>query len=320
MARRSPNSNRPVRPSSTPAKRKGIPLTPLAQRMQQDLQLAGHADRTQEAYLRAVRKFAQWLNKSPDQASENDLRRYLLFIKVDQQWEANSLKVAYSGLKFFYRHTCPQEWHTLSKLRVHKELKLPTVLTIPEVDQLIDAIRKPALKCFFWTVYSLGLRLQEALHLQVSDIDSGRMLVHIRRGKGHKDRLIPLTAKTLNMLRAHWATHRNPQWIFPCEGRNHQQAPSAPRPRAAKTVQDCIAKVVDELGWAKRGISTHTLRHCYATHLLEAGVNLRQIQKYLGHRTLMATMIYLHLTTVGEEVAVAKINALMNDRQVGGHA
>lgn len=319
MARRSPNSNRPVRPTSTPAKRKGIPLSPLAQQMAQDLQLAGRSERTQESYLRAVRKFAQWLNKSPDQACENDLRRYLLFIKNDQQWEGNSLKVAYSGLKFFYRHTCPREWPTLSKLRVPKQLKLPTVLTIPEVDQLIDAIRKPALKCFFWTVYSLGLRLQEALHLQVSDIDSGRMLVHVRRGKGHKDRLIPLTAKTLNMLRAHWATHRNPQWLFPCEGRNHKQASTATRPMAAKTVQDCIAKVVDELGWSKRGVSTHTLRHCYATHLLEAGVNLRQIQKYLGHSTLMSTTIYLHLTTVGEEVAVAKINALMNDRQVGDH-
>jgi hypothetical protein len=156
--------------------------------MQQDLQLAGRKERTQEAYLRAVRKFAQWLRKSPDQASEHDLRRYLLFIKDDQQWEANSLKVAYAGLKFFYRHTCPRDWATLTKLRVPKQLKLPTVLTILEVDQLIDTIRKPALNCFFWTVYSLGLRLQEALHLRVSDIDAGRMLVHVRRGKGHKDR------------------------------------------------------------------------------------------------------------------------------------
>ena len=319
MARRSPNSNRPVRPSSTPAKRKGIPLTPLAQKMLQDLQLAGKAERTQESYLRAVRKFAQWLNKSPDQASENDLRRYLLFIKNDQQWEGNSLKVAYSGLKFFYCHTCPREWPTLTKLRVPKQLKLPTVLTIPEVDQLIETIRKPGLKCFFWTVYSLGLRLQEALHLQVSDIDSGRMLVHVRRGKGHKDRLISLPDKTLQMLRAHWVTHRHPQWLFPCEGRDHKQAATATRPMAQTTVQDCIKKVVDQLGWAKRGISTHTLRHCYATHLLEAGVNLRQIQKYMGHSTLMTTTIYLHLTTVGEEVAVAKINALMTDRQVGGH-
>jgi integrase/recombinase XerD len=169
--------------------------------------------------------------------------------------------VAYAGLKFFYRHTCPRDWPTLTKLRVPKQFKLPTVLTIPEVDQLIDAIRKPALKCFFWTVYSLGLRLEEALHLQVSDIDAGRMLVHVRRGKGHKDRLIPLTPKTLDLLRAHWRTHRHPHWLFPAEGRNHRQAATAERPVAKKTVQDCIAKVVDELGWAKRGISTHTLRH-----------------------------------------------------------
>lgn len=319
MARRSPNSNRPVRPSSTPARRKGIPLSPLAQKMLQDLQLAGLSERTQEAYLRGVRKFAQWLDKSPDQASENDLRRYLLFIKNEQQWEGNSLKVAYSGLKFFYAHTCPREWPTLTKLRVPKQVKLPTVLTVPEVDQLIGSIRKPALKCFFWTVYSLGLRLQEALHLQVSDIDAGRMLVHVRRGKGHKDRLIPLTDKTLQMLRAHWATHRHPQWLFPCEGRDHKQAATATRPMGQTTVQDCIKKVVDQLGWAKRGISTHTLRHCYATHLLEAGVNLRQIQKYMGHSNLMTTTIYLHLTTVGEEVAVAKINALMTDRRGGEH-
>jgi site-specific recombinase XerD len=221
--------------------------------MLQDMQLAGLSERTHESYLRAVRKFAQWLGKSPDQASENDLRRYLLFIKNDQQWEGNSLKVAYSGLKFFYCHTCPQQWATLQKLRVAKQTRLPTVLTLAEVDQLIDAIRKPAMKCFFWTVYSLGLRLQEALHLQVSDVDAGRMLVHVRRGKGHKDRLIPLTPKTLDLLRAHWATHRNPQWLFPREGRNHQQAPTAAQPMDSSTIQDCIKKVVDQLGWSKRG-------------------------------------------------------------------
>jgi site-specific recombinase XerD len=311
MAARSSISNRPSRPTSPPAKRKGIPLTPLALQMLHDMQLAGLSDRTHESYLRAVRKFAQWLQKSPDLASENDLRRYLLFVKNDQQWEGNSLKVAYSGLKFFYYHTCPREWPTLSKLRIPKQTKLPTVLTTAEVDQLIDSIHKPSMKCFFWTVYSLGLRLQEALHLQVGDIDAERMLVHVRRGKGHKDRLLPLTTKTLDLLRCHWATHRNPQWLFPREGRDHQQSHTAQRPMDDTTVQDCIKKVVDQLGWSKRGVSTHTLRHCFATHLLEAGVNLRQIQKYMGHSTLQTTTIYLHLTTVGEEVAVAKLCALM---------
>ncbi len=138
MARRSPNSQRLPRPSSSPAKRKGGPLSPLAQRMLHDMQLAGLSERTHESYLRAVRKFAQWLGKSPDQACENDLRRYLLFIKNDQHWEANSLKVAYAGIKFFYAHTCPQDWPTLAKLRVAKQIKLPAVLTIAEVDRLID--------------------------------------------------------------------------------------------------------------------------------------------------------------------------------------
>jgi site-specific recombinase XerD len=287
--------------------------------MLHDLQLRGLSRRTQESYLRAVRKFAQWMNKSPSLTTEDDLRRYLLFIKNDQQWEPNSLKVAYAGLKFFYSHTCPQHWPTLTKLRVPQQFKLPAVLDLDEVHLLIDTIRKAAMKCFFWTVYSLGLRLQEALHLQIADIDAGRMLVHVRRGKGHKDRLVPLAPRTLDMLRANWATHRNPHWLFPCEGRDHKQAPTAEQPMDARTVQDCIRKVVDQLGWSNRGISTHTLRHSYATHLLEAGVNLRQIQKYLGHSTLQTTTLYLHLTTVGEEAAVAKINALMVDRHEADH-
>jgi integrase/recombinase XerD len=308
-----------MRPSSTAAKRKGIPLSPLAQQMLHDMQLAGLSERTHESYLRSVRKFAQWLHKSPDTATEDELRRYLLFIKNDQQWEGNSLKVAYSGIKFFYSRTCLRDWRTLQKLRIPKQTKLPTVLTIHEVDQLIATVRKPALRCFFWTVYSLGLRLQEALHLQIGDIDSGRMLVHVHRGKGHKDRLLPLPLKTLEQLRAHWATHRNPAWLFPREGRNHQQASTAQEPMDTSTVQDCMVKVVNQLGWAKRGVSTHTLRHCFATHLLEAGVNLRQIQKYMGHSTLQTTTIYLHLTTVGEELAVAKLNTLMNERQGNHH-
>ena len=159
--------------------------------MQADLQLAGLGERPQESYLRSVRKFAQWLKRAPDQASENDLRRYLLFIKNDQQWEGNSLRVAYAGIKFFYTHTCVREWATLQKLRVPRQSKLPAVLSVQEVDQLLGVIRKPALQCFFWTVYSLGLRLQEALHLQIEDIESQRMMVHIRRLDGWATRSRP---------------------------------------------------------------------------------------------------------------------------------
>jgi site-specific recombinase XerD len=149
------------------------------------------------------------------------------------------------------------------------------------------------------------------LFLQVRDIDAKRMLVHIHRGKGAKDRLVPLPSTTLELLRTYWASHRNPTWIFPAEGRNHKQASTAIQPMSESSVQDVIKAVLDQLNWGNRGISTHTLRHCYATHLLEAGVSLKLIQKYLGHRQLTSTMIYLHVTTMGEESAVSKINSLM---------
>ena len=165
--------------------------------------------------------------------------------------------------------------------------------------------------CFFTVVYSMGLRLQEALNLQVGDIDSKRMLVHIHRGKGAKDRLVPLPEPTLHILRGYYKTHRNKKWVFPTEGKNHSQAPTAEEPMSESSVQGVIKAVLKQLNWDHRGISTHTLRHCYATHLLEGGVSIKLIQKYLGHAHLTTTMIYLHVTTVGEENAIAKINAIM---------
>jgi integrase/recombinase XerD len=199
----------------------------------------------------------------------------------------------------------------LKLARVQVEQKLQVVITVGEVHTLLKLIEKPAMRCFFTVVYALGLRLQEALNLQVADIDSKRMMVHVHRGKGAKDRMIPLPEMALLALRNHWATHRNPRWIFPAEGRNHKLAPTANHPMSESSVQDVIKAVLEQLNWDQRGISTHTLRHCYATHLLEAGVSLKLIQKYLGHRHLTSTMIYLHVTSVGEEAVIAKINALM---------
>ena len=137
------------------------------------------------------------------------------------------------------------------------------------------------------------------------------MLVHVHRGKGAKDRLIPLPEPTLLVLRKYYKTHRNKEWIFPTEGKNHSQATTADKPMSESSAQGVIKAVLRQLNWDNRGISTHTLRHCYATHLLEAGVSLKLIQKYLGHAHLTTTMVYLHVTTVGEENAIAKINALM---------
>ena len=286
--------------------------TQLRRRMHQDLQLAGLADGTQKAYLRVVQRFAAHYNKPPDQISEQEFRDYLLYLKNQRHYSPSALKVVASGILFFYTHTSPRDWPTFKTLSIPRPRSLPDVLSIDEVRRLIDAVRTPHNKAFFWTVYSLGLRLQEALNLQVGDIDSARMVVHVHRGKGAKDRYVPLPRRTLTVLRQYWATHRHAVWLFPATGRDHGEAPSATEPMARASVHGAMKRVVQELG-IKKKVTTHTLRHSYATHLLEAGVNLRLIQQYLGHSSLQATMIYLHLTTLGQEQARATIDTLMSE-------
>jgi site-specific recombinase XerD len=178
--------------------------------MHQDLQLAGLSERTQEAYLRAVRQLADHFHTPPDRLSEQQVRDYFLHLKNDRQFATASLAIAYCGIKFFYSHTASRDWTTLKKLRVRRDKRLHDVLSVEEVRRLIDAVRTHHNRAYFWIVYSLGLRLGEGLHLQVGDIDSTRMLVHVHRGKGAKDRYVPLPSRTLNVLREYWVTHCHP--------------------------------------------------------------------------------------------------------------
>jgi integrase/recombinase XerD len=282
----------------------------LRQRMLQDLQLAGLSECTQEIYLRAVRKLAAHYHTPPDRLSEQQVRDYLLYLKNVRKFASTSLGIAYTGIKFFFSHTTPRDWPTLQRLRVHKEKRLPDVLSVDELRQLIAAVRTLHNRTFFWTVYSLGLRLGEGLHLQVGDIDSARMMVHVHRGKGAKDRYVPLPSRTLAMLREYWVTHRHPVWLFPAARLNHRKGALADGPMERSSVQRALRRVVHELKFHK-AISIHSLRHSYATHLLEVGVNIRLIQQYLGHSSLQTTMVYLHLTTVTQEHAVARIEELM---------
>jgi len=274
--------------------------------MNEDLQLAGMSKRTVHGYLRAVRQLADWAERSPDKITETQLRRYFLYLKNEREFAYGSIRVAFSGIKFFYTRTCKRDWETLATMKLQRSKTMPDVLTIAEVHAVIDACQVERIALFFWTAYSMGLRLEEARNLHVGDIDAARMMVHIHRGKGAKDRYVPLPSHTLDWLRKHWATHRHQRLLFPAEGRDHQQSSTAKSPISTSTVQKAMSKIVAHLKFAKR-VSIHTLRHSYATHLLEAGVGLKAIQQYLGHSSLQTTLIYLHMTDSAEQDARAVI-------------
>lgn len=286
-------------------------MSVLRERMSRDLKLRGMAQRTHDGYLREVRKLAAYYDTAPDRLSEQQVADYLLHLINDCEFAPGSLRVAYSGLKFFFTYTEPREWDVLKKLRIPKQKTLPDVLSIDEVHRLIAAVRQPRNRAYFWTVYSLGLRMSEGLNLQIGDIDAKRMMVHIHRGKGAKDRFITLPGSTLQVLRSYWLTHRNPTLLFPQIGRRKNAASTATRPMDPTTVQGCIKLVVDELGFTKQ-VSLHTLRHSMATHLFEAGVSLRWIQKFLGHKNLTTTLQYLHLTDPKDEDGRVTHNGIAN--------
>ena len=281
----------------------------LYQAMSDDLQLAGMSKRTVHGYLRAVRQLADYCKRKPDKITEAQLRRYFLYLKNEKNFAYGSIRVAFSGIKFFYTRTCKRDWETLATMKLQQAKTLPEVLTIEQVHQIIDSCNVERIALFFWTTYSMGLRLDEARNLQVSDIQAGRGFVHIHRGKGAKDRYVPLPSSTLHWLRKHWTTHRHPRLLFPAEGRDHKQSSVAKTPIQTTTVQKAIGKIAAQLKLPRK-VSIHTLRHSYASHLLEAGVNLKAIQQYLGHSSLQTTLVYLHLTDAAQANAREKIEKL----------
>jgi len=195
---------------------------PLYERMSEDLHLGGMSKRTHEGYLRAMRQLADFCKRSPDQISEDQLRKFFLQLKNDREFASGSLRVAFSGVKFFYTRTCKRDWQTLAQMKIQNVKSLPEVLTIEQVHQIIDRCTTLRMAVYFWTVYSLGLRLEEGLNLHIGDIDSKRMMVHVHRGKGAKDRYLPLPESTLLWLRMFWLTHRHPVFVFPADGRDHR--------------------------------------------------------------------------------------------------
>jgi integrase/recombinase XerD len=276
------------------------------------LHLSGKSERTQETYIREVRLLAQFYHKAPDRISEQELQHYFLHRKNVDGLAPTSMRLCYSGIRFFYQHVLKRDWDILTLIRPQITHRLPAILSVEEVKCLLASATPLHNQVYFTTVYSLGLRLHEALSLQVSDIDGQRLQVHVHRGKGAKDRYVPLPAETLTLLRTYWKTHRHPTWLFPATGRDHQQSPPAPCPMSRNSVQGAFRIAKRRAGISKTGVAIHPLRHSYATPLLEAGVNPRLIQRSLGHPQLETTMVSSHLTHKGQEEAYERRGALMH--------
>jgi len=276
----------------------------LRQKMIEDMQLKGLAERTQEAYVNAVRQLSKRLKKSPDCIHEEELREYFLYLKNEKQVADSTFSIALCGIKFFYEHTLGKEWHTLKLVRPDRKKKLPIVFSVEEVKRVLTCVHRWQYRVCLHTIYACGLRLLEGTRLRVKDIDSARKMIHVVQGKGGKDRYVPLPDHTLMLLRHHWRTHHNREWMFPAHGGNG--------PMHETGVQRAFQAALRESGVHKEA-SVHTLRHSYATHLLEAGINLRVIQIYLGHASPSTTAIYTHLTCVTEAQIHQYINRMQAD-------
>ncbi|MDD1749134.1 MAG: site-specific integrase [Methanothrix sp.] len=281
--------------------------------MLEDMQLRGLSARTQEAYSRAVSQLAQHYHRRPDQLGDEELRQYFLYLTNEKKLARPTVTIALCGIKFFYEQTLKQPWSTLRFVRAPREHKLPVVLSRKEVRHILSLVRLPGYRACLTTIYAGGLRLQEGTHLQVADVDSARMVLHIH-GKRKQDRYVPLPPSILKLLRTHWCTHRSPVWLFPAATR-HGLAHSLAHdggPVTRCSVQNAFHAAWQASGLKKRA-HVHTLRHSYATHLLEANFNLRVIQEYLGHRSPRTTAIYTHLTPEVRATVTDPLNELMED-------
>jgi site-specific recombinase XerD len=293
--------------------RKSLPKSQLQHRMLGDLELAGMGPKTQRSYTAAVRGLAKHYRKSPDQLTEEQVRDYILHCKRVRKLAIGTMRPIVYGIKFFYRQTAPRNWPLLQAIKLPKRDGLPIVLDREDVRRLLNAVREPCYRAAFRLMYGCGLRNSDVRMLEVNDVNSRKMQLHVRRSKGLKDRIVPLAKEVLDALRAYWVTHRHPRLVFPTRVHPIEKIAMATKPMHERSIQRVFAQVVAELGLQRPGLRPHTLRHCYATHLLEEGINLRVLQQYMGHKNLQATEIYLHLSAHGQEHARQVVARLMHD-------
>jgi integrase len=277
------------------------------------LKLLPIGPRTEQAYYACVRQLSEFYGKSPDLLSPEDLRQYFIHLKTGKKFARQSSTQAICAIKIFWEKTLQKVWpHEVQLVRANPQFKLPVVLSASEVRRLLAAVSALDHRVALTTIYSCGLRLGEGLSLEVRDIDAERMLLHIRAGKGNQDRYVPLPQRTLLLLRELWKTHRHPALLFPAKGHSGKGARTAIEPTSHSTLQRAFRLALHSSG-VKKAAHVHTLRHSYATHLLEQGENLRQIQVNLGHKSPNVTAVYTHLTSLCQTQHQKRLNDFMSD-------
>ena len=267
------------------------------------LQLQGYSISTIEAYTLAIRRVAQYFDRCPDaRLTKTELQTYFADLLKTHSW--STIKRDRNGLQRYFEHILEIDWDWVLITKPPKIKSLPDILTPDEINRVFACVKQPRYAVLFFILYTLGLRIGEGLNLKIGDIDRANNRVHIRLAKGNKSRYAKLAEATYQLLRCFWATHRNPQWIFPSTQKHKENTPMD-RGSAQKAIRLAVA----EAGIHKH-ITAHSLRHCYATHLIESGLNLRAVQDLLGHEDPRTTALYTQLTTIVQQDATVTINLL----------
>ena len=282
-------------------------MTHLRKRMLEELQRRNLSQRTAESYLRAVEEFARFHHRPPDQLGPEEIRQYQAHLFTDRKLDANTVCQHLSALRFFFIKTLNRRWTVEETPYPKRAIRLPDVLSREEVERLIDSADSPLHRVWILTLYATGMRREELVQLKVNNIDSARMLIHIQQGKGNQDRDVMLSPRLLEELRRYCrsANPRPKTYLFPGGGSAH----ATDVPICGKSVFFAVRNAAARAGIRKR-VHPHTLRHCFATHLLESGADLRTIQLLLGHADLKTTSRYLHLSEVRLKAIPSPLDAL----------
>ncbi len=258
----------------------------LRERMKRDMEIRDFSPNTQQAYLHQVKALARYFGRAPDGLTLEEIHTYQLHLIRERKIASSSLAQAVAALRFFYGVTCPKDWDIKQIPYPKRRRRLPVVFNQTELLRLFDAVQNFKHRAILMTLYAAGLRVSEVVHLRISDIDSQRMMIFVHQGKGRKDRYVTLSHRLLGVLREYWKLERPGHWLFP--GQDGQ------RPLTRASVHKFFKKAVRKTGLIKP-ITVHCIRHSYATHLLESGVDIRKIQLLLGHRSLRSTQVYTHV-------------------------